>query len=149
MAQEILAIENNDPQIKGRQIYGVADPAIFAEQGSGKSQAATHAQLGVFWNKGDNARIAGKMQFHSRLAFDEEGYPMFQCFNTCTNFIRTIPNLVYSQIDTEDIDTEGEDHIYDEQRYGFMTSIITPKEVVLRNARAFDPLNLSQTRYYR
>lgn len=149
VAQEILAIENNDPQIKGRQIYGVADPAIFAEQGSGKSQAATHAQLGVFWNKGDNARIAGKMQFHSRLAFDEEGYPMFQCFNTCTNFIRTIPNLVYSQIDTEDIDTEGEDHIYDEQRYGFMTSIITPKEVVLRNARAFDPLNICQTRYYR
>ena len=99
-------------------------------------------------NKGDNARIAGKMQFHSRLAFDEEGYPMFQCFNTCTNFIRTIPNLVYSQIDTEDIDTEGEDHIYDEQRYGFMTSIITPKEGVLRNARAFDPLNISQTRYY-
>ena len=143
VAKRIKEIEMTDPNIKGHQIYGVADPAIFAEQGSGKSIAATHAEMGVYWNKGDNSRISGKMQFHYRLAFDEKGIAMFYCFNTCRDFIRTIPNLVYSEKHVEDIDTDGEDHIYDESRYAFMTNVITPRKTVLRSIREFDPLNMS------
>lgn len=144
LAKKIKEIEFNDPNIKGHKIYGVADPAIFADQGSGKSIAAAHADFGVYWNKGDNSRIAGKMQYHYRLAFDESGVPMFYCFNTCKDFIRTIPNLVYSQTEVEDIDTNSEDHIYDESRYAFMTNVITPRQTILRISAQYDPLNMQR-----
>lgn len=64
----------------------------------------------VYFDRGDHARIDGKMQVHHRLAFDEYGVPMLYVFNTCKHFIRTVPNLVYDEKDVEDIDTDGEDH---------------------------------------
>ena len=98
----------------------------------------------VTWERGDNTRLAGKMQFHYRLAFDEEGRSMFYCFNTCRHFIRTIPNLVYDETKVEDIDTDGEDHIYDECRYVFMQRPITPREITPKLVPLDDPLNLFQ-----
>ena len=78
----------------------------------------------IYWSGGDNTRIAGKMQFHYRLAFDDEGLPMFQVFNTCPHFIRTLPTLVYDEKKVEDINTDQEDHIYDECLVG-ETLVIT------------------------
>ena len=100
---------------------------------------------GVYWEPGDNHRLAGKMQYHYRLAFDEEGTPGFQVFNSCKHFIRTIPNLVYSETDVEDIDTTGEDHIYDECRYVLMANPITPKKVI-KAPPVFDPLDLRENK---
>lgn len=57
------------------------------------------------------------MQLHNRFAFDEDGFPMLYVFDCCRDFIRTIPSLVYDSCFVEDIDTGGEDHIYDETRY--------------------------------
>lgn len=145
VAQRIREIENSDPNLKDRQIYGVADPAIFAETGSGESIAAVHARYQVAWNKGDHERIAGKMQIHNRLAFDDDGVPMLYVFNTCKDFIRTIPNLVYSETKVEDIDTDTEDHIYDETRYVCMENMIAPRVNVLRQVSEFDPLNVYKT----
>lgn len=80
----------------------------------------------MYFERGDHARIDGKMQVHHRLAFDEEGIPMLYVFNTCKHFIRTVPNLVYDEKNVEDINTEGEDHIYDELRYVCMKNPIAP-----------------------
>ena len=41
------------------------------------------------------------------------GRPMLQVFESCSQFIRTIPMLSVMPNDPEDIDTTGEDHIYD------------------------------------
>lgn len=60
------------------------------------------------------------MQYHNRLAFNGDGEAMFYCFNTCREFIRTIPALMYDEKNVEDIDTTMEDHIYDECRYVLM-----------------------------
>ena len=38
-------------------------------------------------------------------------------FNTCRQFIRTVPNMPRSEKDPDDIDTDSEDHIGDESRY--------------------------------
>ena len=54
---------------------------------------------------------------------------MFYVFNTCKHFIRTIPALIYSQTQVEDVDTKMEDHIYDEWRYVCMARPIAPKDV--------------------
>ena len=95
----------------------------------------------VYFEKGDHARIDGKMQLHHRLAFDDSGVPMLYIFSTCRNFIRTVPALVYDETDVEDVDTAGEDHIYDECRYVAMENPIAPPERKLVQAKPYNPLD--------
>lgn len=147
-ADEIHRIEEEDPNLKGRKIIGIADPSIFDES-RGESIASQFDRKQIFWSPADNTRIAGKMQYHYRLGFDENGRTMFYVFNTCPNFIRTIPSLVYSQIHPEDVDTSQEDHIYDECRYVLMEHPISPRKNVLQlEPLKDDPLNMSQIKKY-
>lgn len=142
VAIEIKRIETEDSNLKGRDIIGIADPAIFAKS-SGPSIADLMAENQVWFSKGSNDRIQGKMQCHYRLAFDEEGYPMFYVFNTCPHFIRTIPSLVYSETDVEDVDTKQEDHIYDEFRYCMMERPISVRHDALTESfHGDDPLDI-------
>lgn len=147
VAAKIRRIEETDIQLKGRKILGIADPAIWQENG-GESIAETMGQYRVYFDKGDHARLPGKMQCHYRLMFDERGKPMFYVFNTCKNFIRTIPSLIYSETDVEDVDTKMEDHIYDEWRYVCMSRPIKPRLPVevnpLKGRTVDDPLNMRQ-----
>jgi len=141
IAEEIRRIEENDPNIKGRSIIGIADPSVF-DGSRGRSVAEIMEKAGVYWRPGDNARISGKMQYHYRLAFDSEGVPMLYIFNTCKNFIRTVPCLCYDTLNVEDIDTSAEDHIYDECRYVLMHIPIKARthHAVNENER-FSPLS--------
>ena len=91
----------------------------------------------MYFEKADNERIAGKMQVHYRLSFDDDGIPMFYCFDSCVNFIRTVPNLVYDEVHVEDVNTKQEDHIYDEFRYFCMNNPIAPRI----NKKAIKPYN--------
>nr|WP_300128787.1 phage terminase large subunit [uncultured Butyricicoccus sp.] len=116
IAREIRAVERDDPNIKGHTVRGVADPSIF-DQSRGESVAEMMEREGIFFDPADNARIAGKMQLHHRLAFDANGVPGLYVFHTCNHFIRTVPALVYDTANVEDVNTAMEDHIYDETRY--------------------------------
>ena len=116
IAREIIRIEHDDPNLAGRRVRGIADPSIFDES-RGESVAQMMEREGVFFDRADNHRIAGKMQLHHRLAFDRAGVPGLYVFRTCAHFIRTLPALVYDRTDVEDVDTAMEDHIYDETRY--------------------------------
>lgn len=93
---EIRRIETEHPWLKGREITGVADPAIW-DASRGESVAQTAARYGVYFTPGDNERIAGWMQCHYRLQFDENGYPRMYVFKNCRAFIRTVPLMLYSQ----------------------------------------------------
>ena len=119
IAREIKKIEQDDPNIRGRTVRGVADPSIFDES-RGESVAQMMEREGIFFDRGDNSRIAGKMQVHHRLAFDQNGAPGLTVFSTCRHFIRTVPALVYDPVNVEDVNTAMEDHIYDEMRYVVM-----------------------------
>jgi hypothetical protein len=141
IAEEIKKIEDNDPMLKGKSIRGIADPSIFDES-RGESVAAMMMRKHIYWSGGDNTRIPGKMQYHYRFAFGEDGRAMFYVFNTCKHFIRTMPSLVYDEKNVEDIDTKQEDHIYDECRYVLMEHPINPRRNVLQKRPADDPLNL-------
>jgi hypothetical protein len=114
--REICRIEREHPFLRGRHIEGVADPAIW-DASRGESIAETGERCGIYFEKGDHRRIAGWMQIHNRLAFDGEGVPMLYVFNSCREFIRTLPTLQYSRVHPEDVDSEMEDHIADETRY--------------------------------
>lgn len=145
VARKIREIESEDINLKGKRITGIADPAIFSDdRGAGTSIGALMEREGVFFNKGNHERLAGKMQMHNRLSFDEEGRPMFYVFSTCKHFIRTVPALVYSETDVEDVDTKGEDHIYDECRYVLMEYPITPRVSAKKIIDEFDPLEINK-----
>lgn len=143
VAQEIRRIEAEDPNLKGKRVRGVADPAIFNASGT-ESIAALMERERVYWEPGDHKRIDGKMQIHHRLAFDEGGVPMLYVFNTCKHFIRTVPNLVYDETDVEDVDTDGEDHIYDEIRYVCMKNPIAPRPRKAPALVVYDPLSVDE-----
>ena len=142
---EIRQIETEHPWLKGREITGVADPAIW-DASRGESVAQTAARYGVYFSPGDNERIAGWMQCHYRLQFDENGYPRMYVFKNCKAFIRTVPLMLYSQTRPEDLDTALEDHVCDEWRYFCMSRPIKPIRAVKEQRILFDPLDMMKRR---
>ena len=140
VARKIKQIEADDANLRGRYIHRVGDPAIWGTQGA-ESIGALMERERVYFDKGDNARISGKMQVHHRLAFDERGIPSLYVFNTCANFIRTVPALCYDTSDVEDIDTDMEDHIYDMLRYVCMANPIPARQHHKPKAKIYSPLD--------
>ncbi len=133
-----------EPEFReGIHVTGIADPAIWDEsRGTSVEEQIRKVFSGVTFRKGDNTRMPGKMQVHERLRFDEDGRPMMYIFSNCTDFIRTIPTLCYDEHKVEDIDTAGEDHIYDETRYFLMSRPLAPKIVAPKAKRkAWNPLD--------
>lgn len=147
IAQSIREVERTDINLKGRQIIGIADPAIFDEQ-RGESIAQMMEREGVYHEKADNTRLAGLMQCHYRLSFNDRGIPKFYVFTNCKHFIRTVPLLIYDEKKVEDVDTSMEDHIYDEWRYVMMENPINPpiKKPIVKDVRE-DPLDLWKDSY--
>ena len=128
IARNIREIEDGDPMLKGRDIYGIADPSIFAaDRGFSIAELMGRYPNNVMWSPGDNKRIPGWQQCQYRLTFDADGETMFQVFNTCRHFIRTIPTLVYDDKKVEDVNSDLEDHIADEWRYVMMENPISPR----------------------
>lgn len=138
---EIHRIECEHRWLKGKQIIGVADPAIWNAE-TGESIAERAARYQVYFSKGDHQRIPGWMQLHYRFAFDDNGYPMLYVFRSCKGFIRTMPLLMYDDHKPEDIDTDGEDHIADAVRYLCMARPIKPRRPVEPDGYRLSPQSL-------
>lgn len=145
IAQNIREIEDTSPELKGRDISGVADPSIWDKsRGESIARVMEKHPYYIHFKPGKNDRLSGLMQFHYRMHFDENGECLFQVFSTCKQTIRTLPALVYDEKKVEDINTEGEDHIYDAIRYGLMEYTVAPrKPKTIKDCRN-DPLNLVQ-----
>jgi hypothetical protein len=112
--------------LAGRAILRLAGPDCFAKKpdyrggGQGPSTAEVFGQAGLVLAPGDPSRVAKIRQFHERLRPREDGPPLLQVYDVCEHFIRTIPLLVTDRHNVEDIDTTGEDHIYDEACHACM-----------------------------
>lgn len=114
--------------------YGVLDPAAFAVDG-GPSIAERMMKEGVSFRRADNKRVTqrgamgGWDQMRARLKGDADGRPMLVVFETCKDFIRTVPVLQHDKDKPEDLDTSAEDHAADEARYGCMSRPYIPRSV--------------------
>ncbi len=139
--KEINRIENEHRWLKGKNIMGIADPAIWNAE-TGESIAETAAKYRVYFSKGDHERLPGWLQVHYRFAFDEKGFPMMYIFSNCKAFIRTIPTLQYDDHKVEDLDTNGEDHVADEVRYFLMNRPIKPRKATPPSAYKKSPMYL-------
>ena len=70
-----------------------------------------------------NARKNSLALFHMYLSDSSDGIPYFQVHESCTNTIRTLPELVYEEREgkpKEDVDSSCEDHLYDSLRTIFI-----------------------------
>lgn len=105
--------------------FAVMDPAAFAQDG-GPSIAERMYDRGVQFVRADNARVGrsgalgGWDMMRARIK-GEDGTPRLFVFETCKDFIRTVPALQHDPMRPEDIDTESEDHIGDECRYACLS----------------------------
>lgn len=131
-----------EPEFReGIPVTGIADPAIWdRSRGMSVEEQIREKFSRVIFRKGDNTRLPGKMQLHERLKFGEDGRPMLYVFENCRDFIRTIPSLAYDDRNVEDIDTDGEDHIYDETRYFLMARPLAPRVIPSKPAKKYNPL---------
>jgi hypothetical protein len=113
--------------------YGVLDPAAFAVDG-GPSIAERMMKEGVAFRRADNKRVSqrgamgGWDQMRARMKGGEDGRPMLYVFDTCRDFIRTVPALQHDADKPEDLDTSAEDHVADEARYGCMSRPWVPAQ---------------------
>ncbi|MDP2892427.1 MAG: phage terminase large subunit [Bacillota bacterium] len=132
-------IRNAEASTGEEGVIGIADPSIW-DGSRGESIAEQIEKRGVFFQKGENARLAGKMQLHERLAISSEGRPGLQVFSTCRHFIRTVPMLTYDLTRVEDVDTACEDHAYDAARYFLMARPVKNRVHTIK-LTVFDPLD--------
>lgn len=124
-----------------KYVYSVADPAIFAEDG-GPARSEVFARNDIFFKPADNKRIGktgamgGWDEMRQRIR-GQDGAPMLYVFDTCRDFLRTIPTLQHDPMRAEDLDTNSEDHIADEARYACMSRpwvpVSRPKQKTARD----------------
>ena len=134
----------------------VADPSIWQHNGMENETSTSIAEVfqAAGWNmvRANNARLLGLTELHNLLKIlGMDGKPMLQVFNTCRSFIRTIPELVADPRRPEDVDTDGEDHVYDETRYAILYKApvrvpLTTRDYHRTVARDWNPLKVGRAR---
>jgi hypothetical protein len=132
VARKIKAFE----QSYGRIFQaGVADTSIFNTD-NGQCIADDMARIGIGWTRADKSpgsRINGWEIMRKRLkaAITGEGAGLY-VFNTCRQFIRTVPVLPRDENKTDDVDSDAEDHIADAVRYrcSAFTAKLNNKQII-------------------
>lgn len=139
LADEYVARTSPTEEIE----YIVFDPAFWAKKGE-RDDALSGAE--VFSKRvkeitkrtprmvrGDNNRIPGwgvVREYLKSYLEEEELTADLQVFSTCTELIRTLPELQHDTLHPEDLDSDGEDHAADELRYALMSRPPkTPKQL--------------------
>jgi len=105
---------------------GPADSSIFDVE-NGNSIAADMERMGVRWIKADKSPGSRKngweiLRKMLKSSTKKEGAALY-IFDTCRQFIRTVPVLPRDVSKTDDIDTDAEDHIADAVRYRVATKV--------------------------
>lgn len=94
---------------------------MFANRDRSDSKVSSNAdeyyKQGIPLTMADVSRVAGKRKLDRVLSDLPDGRPGLQIFETCENWIRTVPFLVLKP-GQEDIADGQEDHPYDASRYG-------------------------------
>lgn len=112
-------------RLRGRKPgYIIADPSMWKIDG-GPSHAEVmnrvFSKLGFALRKADNSRHAGYLEVRSRIAGDDEGPMLYATTNCHDGFWRTMPDVIMDRNDPEDVDSDQEDHPYDDVRYAVMS----------------------------
>jgi hypothetical protein len=99
-----------------RLAYIAADPSMWKVDG-GPSIAETMLRRGVVLRRADHNRLTGYVEVRQRINGDGDGPMLYATKNCHDGFWRTLPDLVMDEAHPEDVDTDQEDHCYDDVRY--------------------------------
>jgi Terminase large subunit, T4likevirus-type, N-terminal len=99
-----------------------ADPTIFNKGNdmvsvSIRDQFMSDDDKWRILQKANNDRIPGWVYMDRWMGDGPDGEPFCQWTSLCVNAIRTIPDLIHDETKPEDVNTEGEDHAGDGNRY--------------------------------
>jgi hypothetical protein len=138
--QARLIAANSPPVEKVRITY--ADPSMWTRkthEDKTFSTADEYRVEGVLLTEADNDRLTGVRKVHSLLADLPDGEPGLVIFESCPNLIRTLPALVHSATQPEDVDTDGEDHGFDMLKYA-LTNVKPPVQPRVIRQLVADPV---------
>jgi hypothetical protein len=113
-------------------------PADLPTADDGESVRDKMSKLGLTWTVPDakqKSRVAGWERMRDMLLAAAQPIPEepgLWVFNTCTQFIRTVPVLPRDEKKPDDVDTDAEDHVADESRYAAMRRDVKGKVEVFR-----------------
>ena len=119
-------------QLSGRERieYTVASPDMWHKRGTaiskdgttkGESIADIFLDNGVWLERADNDRLLGWTRMREYMKIQPDGQPLWLIFNTCTNLIRTLPQLIHDDKRVEDVADGIEDHAAESCRYALMS----------------------------
>ena len=97
-----------------------ADPSLWERKnrdGEVFSTADEYRKEGIVLIKGDNDRLSGKRKVNNILADLTDGEPGLQIFENCPKLAEQLGSLASDKLNPEDVDTDQEDHAYDDLRY--------------------------------
>jgi hypothetical protein len=80
------------------------------------------------WKKGPNSRVQQKQLIHGLMAVTN-GKSRLKIMRRCHHTIRTLPIIQQDPRNIEDVETTGEDHLYDALRGGATKNVPTKDEV--------------------
>lgn len=111
-----------DKWVKGTINPGPADSSIFDKTPDNDSIAKIFSDNGVEWERADKtpgSRKLGLQILRDRLqaSLDSEGPGIYFMRETCPATLALLPVVPRDEIDQDDVDTESEDHLYDDVRY--------------------------------
>lgn len=108
---------------KGEEyVWSVADSSIFANTGEEETIADNFARHGITFLPSGKRRIDGWNLMRQYLDWNGDRQPKIIYFDNCKDSIRTIPALIHDEKHIEDLDSDGEDHAADADRY-FLTTL--------------------------
>lgn len=119
VAREIVRMEAAEIRAGCRFIRNPADTEIWAERGVSITVASLMADEGVRWaraKKGPGSRRNSAQVVVSHLRANT-----FAVTENCRHFIRTVPIIPADPEDPEEVDTEAEDHVWDEFCYSLVS----------------------------
>ena len=92
-----------------------ADQDIFSPKGNEESIEDIFRKKNVRWIKAVKGQ--GSRHLGAQIIVEALEANKFRVFNTCKHWLRTVPVLMPDETDWEDVDTDMEDHTWDETRY--------------------------------
>lgn len=137
-ANAILSAELPGERMPSRMITPYLDPACWQREATSPAAAgpnvapinsvAWHYQrAGLKVKRADNRRLIGWQEIKRRLQVNPKtGKPGILIYSTCTDLIRTLPELPRDKNNPEDVDTKSNDHWADALRYLAMGLYKTP-----------------------
>jgi len=111
LRMDASVVANKVIVMRGKRLPGPGDPSMWRAD-SGPHVAEKMAGQKLLFFKGDNQREAGWQEMYARI-----NDKMLLVFDTCFDFIRTVPALTADPLNPNDVLKVGEDHVGDETRY--------------------------------